>query len=115
LQVYLWFYDNLIWQNSTLCTWSSDFSAKKKDTNTDKKFLRHWRSTLFEFSSSLLLKYDRYNRTRVSLYNGKHYIIISLVNWLLNNYRIQLYLFKELTTVPSSDQLKWRGTITKRQ
>jgi len=38
LQVYLLFFSNLTWQNSNLSTWSSAFSPKKKNTNTDNFF-----------------------------------------------------------------------------
>jgi len=35
----------------------SSLEAKKKDINTEEKFLPHSSSTFFEFSSSLLLEY----------------------------------------------------------
>jgi len=59
LQVYPWFYSNLIGKNSNLSTWSLALSAKKKDKNLYKLFSYYLSSTFFEFSSSLLLEYSR--------------------------------------------------------
>jgi len=58
MQVYPVFYPNLIGQNK-LEYLKLRLSAKKNDINTDGKFFASLELDFFEFSSNLLLEYDR--------------------------------------------------------